>query len=31
MTAWLNIVGVGAEGLAGLAPASRTLVVTADD
>ncbi|MBO22840.1 MAG: cobalamin biosynthesis bifunctional protein CbiET [Rhodospirillaceae bacterium] len=30
MTAWLNIVGVGAEGLAGLAPASRTLVETAE-
>ena len=31
MTAWLNIVGVGAEGLAGMAPASRTLVENADE
>ena len=30
MSAWLNIVGVGADGLAGLPPASRTLVETAE-
>lgn len=30
MSAWLNIVGVGAEGLLGLPSASRTLVETAD-
>ena len=30
MSAWLNIVGVGADGLAGLPAASRTLVETAE-
>lgn len=30
MSAWLNIVGIGADGLAGLPAASRTLVETAE-
>ena len=30
MTAWLNIVGVGADGLSGLPAASRALIETAD-
>ena len=30
MSAWLTVVGIGEEGLAGLAPAARTLVETAE-
>ena len=30
MTAWLTIIGIGDDGLAGLAPAARTLVETAE-
>ena len=30
MTAWLTIIGIGDDGLAGLAPATRTLVETAE-
>lgn len=30
MTAWLNIIGVGAGGIGGLTPAAQTLVATAD-
>ena len=30
MTAWLSIVGIGEDGLAGLSPAARTLVETAE-
>src|SRR5437763_11274145 len=30
MTAWLSIVGTGEEGLAGLSPAARTLIETAE-
>ena len=30
MTAWLSVVGIGDDGLAGLAPAARTLVETAE-
>lgn len=29
MTRWLSIIGIGAEGLAGLAPPARTLIATA--
>lgn len=30
MTAWLSVVGIGEDGLAGLGPAARTLVETAE-
>ena len=30
MTAWLTVIGIGDDGLAGLAPAARTLVETAE-
>lgn len=30
MTAWLSIVGIGADGLAGIAPAARTLIDAAE-
>ena len=30
MTVWLNVVGIGADGLEGLSPAARTLIATAE-
>jgi precorrin-6Y C5,15-methyltransferase (decarboxylating) len=30
MTVWLNVVGIGTDGLEGLSPAARTLVATAE-
>jgi precorrin-6Y C5,15-methyltransferase (decarboxylating) len=30
MTAWLSVIGIGEDGLAGLSPAARTLVATAE-
>ena len=30
MTPWLSVVGIGDDGLAGLSPAARTLVETAE-
>ena len=30
MTAWLSVIGIGEDGMAGLSPAARTLIDTAD-
>ena len=30
MTPWLSLIGIGDDGLAGLSPSARTLVLTAE-